>query len=74
MRADAHTVDVAESLTQLAHFFALYRVRRLPVTQDGKMVGIVSRRDLLRYALQHDDPIVDSHHPWMASADDGFSA
>lgn len=40
-RPDSEVSDIAESLQ--AH-----RIKRLPIVEDGRLVGIVSRRDILR--------------------------
>jgi CBS domain-containing protein len=39
-------------LSDVANILVLHRIRRVPVLRDGRLVGIVSRRDLLRYALE----------------------
>jgi CBS domain-containing protein len=44
-RTDSEVSDIAESLQ--AH-----RIKRLPIVLDGKLVGIVSRRDILRIILE----------------------
>jgi CBS domain-containing protein len=44
-RADSEVSDIAESLQ--AH-----RIKRLPIVMDRKLVGIVSRRDILRIILE----------------------
>lgn len=51
MTTEVHTVDESEPAHRLAHMFALYRIRRVPVVRDGVLVGMVSRRDLLRHSL-----------------------
>ncbi len=48
MSTDTVTVHEDDPATKLAHLFVLYRIRRLPVVRDERLVGIVSRRDLLR--------------------------
>jgi len=43
------TVDVQDSLVEVARIFRDNSVRRLPVTENGVMVGIIGLRDLVRY-------------------------
>jgi CBS domain-containing protein len=51
MTSPVETVTIDESLMDIAVRFRDTRYRRFPVMQDGKMVGVISRRDVLR-ALQ----------------------
>ena len=44
-------------LKELADTFILHRIRRLPVTENGRLVGMVSRRELLRATLESGGPI-----------------
>jgi CBS domain-containing protein len=46
----APVVNVAESAetAEIAHLLEEYRIKRVPVMRDGRVVGIVSRTDLLR--------------------------
>ncbi|MEC9073536.1 MAG: CBS domain-containing protein [Myxococcota bacterium] len=47
------TVYPETSLFTIGHLFATNSVRRLPVIRaDGRLVGLISRRDLLRAALK----------------------
>src|SRR4051794_30715488 len=48
-----------ESLTRAAQLFALYAFRRLPVIENGKLVGILTRRDLMNFALRTNQQIAD---------------
>ncbi len=48
------SVDVAALLSDVADIFILNRFRRVPVTCGDKLVGIISRRDLMRTAQQSD--------------------
>jgi tRNA nucleotidyltransferase (CCA-adding enzyme) len=57
MERSVHMVEPDEPLDGAAYLFALYGVRRLPVVQRGNLVGIVTRRDLMNYALHSSDPI-----------------
>ena len=41
------TVGTDVSLVELARIFISTRVRRLPVLSGGKLVGVISRRDLI---------------------------
>lgn len=38
---------------EMADCFTTNRVRRVPIVKHGKVVGIVSRRDILREMLEH---------------------
>ena len=59
MEHDVIAVDESESLGHVAHLFALHEIRRVPVLRSGTPVGVVSRRDLLRFALNCERPLVD---------------
>jgi CBS domain-containing protein len=59
MNGDVYAVAPDDSIASATSMFALYNVRRLPVTDNGKLVGIVTRRDLLRYALSGDETVND---------------
>lgn len=55
MTRDVLTVDENEPLSHVATLFLLHRVRRLPVVRnddmDGHVVGVISRRDLIRVVI-----------------------
>lgn len=46
---DVVTVNENEALSDIAELFMSHSIRRIPVLRDGKIVGIISRRDLIRY-------------------------
>jgi CBS domain-containing protein len=49
---DVVSVDVAQPLKQVLAIFRRKRFRHLPVTRDGKPVGILSTRDFLDYLVE----------------------
>jgi CBS domain-containing protein len=69
MTAELHVVNPDEPLMRAAQLFALYSFRRLPVVEDGKLIGIITRRDLMDYSLRTNqtlgDPLV-ALIPWLA--------
>ena len=51
MDCDAQTIAPDTQLLSIAQVFLLTSYRRLPVLEDGRLIGQVSRRDVLRAAL-----------------------
>lgn len=52
MTADVLTVDVEATMEEIMELLDTERILRVPVTKGGRLVGIVSRPDLLRAAVQ----------------------
>jgi len=48
MTREVITVDAEDSISQIADLCIIHRVRRLPVMRDGKLVGLIARRDVLQ--------------------------
>jgi CBS domain-containing protein len=48
MTTDVITVDEATELGDIANLFETKRIKRVPVVRDGRVVGIVSRANLVR--------------------------
>jgi CBS domain-containing protein len=48
MTREMTTVDVDADLYAIAHLFLSRKLRRVPVLEHGRVVGCVSRRDVLR--------------------------
>lgn len=52
MSADVHTLDAHMTVAVAAEHFVNSPYRRFPVLQDGKLVGQVSRHDVLKALIQ----------------------
>jgi len=57
MTRDTVCIGEETSLVDVVDLFQSRRVRRLPVTRDEKLVGLVSRHDLIRFILTTRDRI-----------------
>ena len=51
MSTETETVDAETDIVEVAELFLGSRFRRFPVVRDGRLVGLISRHDVLR-ALQ----------------------
>jgi CBS domain-containing protein len=60
MTSPAATIEVGRSTTAAATLMVDRAVNRLPVTEDGKLVGIVSRADLMRAFVRTDDQLAET--------------
>jgi CBS domain-containing protein len=49
----AHVTELAEQMVQ-------NRIKRVPIVRDGKLVGIVSRADVIRAIAQSPDAVVEA--------------
>ncbi len=68
MTNDVLTVAPNTMLLDAAGMMVAHRIRRLPVVDNGRIVGIVARRDLLRYTLEAGDQLDDFLNELKASA------
>lgn len=57
MITDVHAVDPHDPISTAATLLAMYGVRRLPVVDQGRFVGVVTRRDLFSHLLRHPEPL-----------------
>ena len=48
MTTDVLTVDADDPVRKVADQFIVHRVRRVPVLEKGRIVGLISRRDVLK--------------------------
>ena len=52
MSGPAVTVDAKTSLGEIMKSLQEHKIVRVPVTDDGKLVGIIARRDVIRAVLE----------------------
>jgi len=52
MTREVITVNVDDPISRIADLCIVHRVRRLPVMRDGKLVGLIARRDVLTSLYQ----------------------
>jgi len=57
MTRDVIAVDDGALLADVASLFIMHRIRRVPVLREGQLVGLITRRDLLRYVAKAGDQI-----------------
>ena len=51
------TASERSSVTEIADLLAQHHIKRVPIVRDGKLVGIVSRADLIRAILRAPDAL-----------------
>jgi CBS domain-containing protein len=54
MTPDPHTVRPDADVAHVAHVFSMMSWKAIPVVRDGRLVGVISRSDIVR-ALSRDD-------------------
>jgi len=59
MTRDVQTVSPDSDHVEAARMMELNRVKRLPVVADGKVIGLISRSDMLRAFVRPDKDIID---------------
>ena len=52
MTKEVVTVEAGESVTDLCNCLIKNQFRRVPIVANGKLVGIVSRRDIIAHILE----------------------
>jgi CBS domain-containing protein len=59
MTPDVQCVQPGDPLSRAAKSFALHALRRLPVVEDGKLVGMVNCRDLMNHSLRSNELLTE---------------
>jgi CBS domain-containing protein len=62
MHSPVETVEAGMPIMAVAERFASSPYRRFPVTEDGRLVGQISRSDVLRALQQLAEQFTDAHH------------
>lgn len=57
MTKEVLTIEDTALLGMAANLFVLHRIHRLPVLQGDRVVGVISRSDLLKYFLETGEKI-----------------
>lgn len=52
MTTDVLSVDADEPIRKVADLCIVHRVRRVPVMNNGRLVGLIARRDVLKAVYQ----------------------
>lgn len=58
MTREVITVNVDDPISRIADLCIVHRVRRLPVMREGKLVGLIARRDVLKALYQDSERAV----------------
>ncbi len=48
MKEDVYTVSPSNSVQDASAIITKHKINRLPVVEDGKIVGIITRGDIIR--------------------------
>ena len=52
MTREVITVDINDPISRIADLCIVHRVRRVPVMKDGRLIGVIARRDVLRALVE----------------------
>jgi len=65
MSTEVRTVSVDKTVMEVAYEFVMSPYRRFPVVEDGKLVGQVSRRDILQAIVRMQPKIKHTPSSWI---------
>ena len=57
MTADVLTVNADDPIRKVADQFIVHRVRRVPVLDKGRIVGLITRRDVLKAVFESEPQV-----------------
>ncbi|MCG8450017.1 MAG: CBS domain-containing protein [Pirellulales bacterium] len=57
MTTDVLTIEADDPVSKVADLCLVHRVRRVPVMDQGKLVGLVARRDVLKALYESKAPV-----------------
>ena len=57
MTIDLLTVSPDDPINKVADLCLVHRVRRVPVVENGRLLGLISRRDVLRALYETEAPV-----------------
>jgi CBS domain-containing protein len=57
MTTELLTVDADDPVSKVADLCIVHRVRRVPVLDKGRLVGLIARRDVLRALYESQAPV-----------------
>jgi CBS domain-containing protein len=60
MTSPAVTTDPGRTISEAAHLMTERRVNRLPVIEEGNLVGIVTRADIVRVYVRSDSELTET--------------
>ena len=60
MTTELLTVGPDDPINKIADLFLVHRVRRVPVAENGKLLGLIARRDVLKALYESKVPICTS--------------
>ena len=63
MTKEVLTVSEDSELTGIVDLFVLHRIRRMPVVRKGQLVGVISRRDVIRCVVEGKTSVERPPHP-----------
>ncbi len=57
MTANVLTIEADDPISKIADMCIVHRVRRVPVMENGRIVGMISRRDVLKALYEAKVPV-----------------